>query len=230
MKTIGLIGGTSWVSSKEYYRIINEEVEKRLGGINSAKCILYSINLHEYIEMKKSGREGDAFSLFLNAASSLITASADGILICSNMGHFYADELESKIDVPIIHIADVTAENIISRGITKVGLLGTKFTMEQDFYKGRLRKHGIDAIIPEDQDREVIDNTIFNELGRGIFSLNTKKRFLEIINKLVEKRAQGIIMACTEIPLLIHQEDTDCLLFDTLDIHAKAAVDFFLSD
>jgi len=230
MKTIGLIGGTSWVSSREYYRIINEEIANPLGGLNSAKCILYSINLAEYYEMKKSGSERDAFSLFLHAASSLINAGADCILICSNMGHFYADELESIIEIPLIHIAAVTAEKIISQNIFKVGLLGTKFTMEQDFYRAKLNETGIETVIPDQNDRDFIDNTIFNELGKGIISLNAKKQFLEIINKLENQGIQGIVLGCTEIPLLISQEDTDVILFDTLLIHSKAAVDFALAD
>ncbi|MFC1725936.1 aspartate/glutamate racemase family protein [candidate division KSB1 bacterium] len=228
MKTIGLIGGTSWVSSKEYYRIINEEVEARLGGLNSAKCILYSLNLADYMDMKRSGREQDAFALFFHAASSLISSGAGCILICSNMGHFYAEELESKIEIPVIHIADVTAEEIISQNMAKAGLLGTKFTMENDFYKIRLNNNGIEVIIPDQPDRDFIDDTIFNELGKGIFSLNAKKRFLEVINKLKDRGVQGIILGCTEIPLLIGQEDTDIILFNTLEIHSKAAVDFAL--
>jgi len=230
MKTIGLIGGTGWVSTIEYYRLINEGINKRLGGHNAARCILYSFNYADIDALNQIEDHAGVGKLVFDAALKLKKASADCLVICANTLHQYADELQEKIDLPVVHIADATAAEIKKRGLSKIGLLGTKFTMEMDFYTRRLSSAGIDSLVPEKPERLFIHNTIMNELLREIFKPEAKKRFLETINNLEQKGAQGIVLGCTEIPLLIKQEDTHLPVFNTLEIHAQAAVDFALSE
>lgn len=230
MKVIGLIGGVSWVSTIEYYKIINKEVNRVLGGIHSAKCIIYSVDLGEIKEYQDKGDWKKVGEILLNAAKSLEKAGADVIIICANTMHKVADYIEQNIKIPLIHIADATASEILKKGIKKVGLLGTKFTMEEDFYKKRLEKYGITVLIPDPSDRDKINKIIYDELCKGIIKEESKRSLLEIINKLIKKGAEGIILGCTELPLLVKQEDVNVPIFDTTEIHAKAAVNFALKD
>jgi aspartate racemase len=230
MKTIGLIGGTGWVSTLEYYRLINEETNKRLGGHNAARCILYSFNYADINEFNLRDDHAGVYKLVLNAAIKLKNASADCLVLCANTLHQYVDKLQEKIDLPIIHIADATAAEINKHGLTTIGLLGTKFTMEMDFYTKRLSSAGINSLVPEKSERIFIHNTIMDELLKEIFRPEAKITFLKIINDLDKKGAQGIVLGCTEIPLLIKQEDTHLPVFNTLKIHAKAAVEFAIKD
>ncbi len=230
MKTLGLIGGTTWVSTLEYYRLINQEINKRLGGLNSAKILLYSRNMEESKPPTDPAEWGITLDLLSDIAGRLETAGADCLLLCANTPHLIADMLQQRIHIPLIHIAEATAKEILKRRINKVGLLGTKITMEQPFYKDRLARHGITTLIPEESERDFIHTTIFAELGKEIFKEETKKRYLNIIRKLTTQGADGIIFGCTEIPLLLNQSDCSVPVFDTLEIHAKAAVEFALSD
>jgi aspartate racemase len=230
MKTIGLIGGTGWPSTVEYYRIINEEINKRLGGLNSAWCILYSFNYEDINKCNLRDDHEGVYKYVLDAAKRIRTAGADCLVICANTMHQYFERLDEEIKLPIVHIADATAAEIKKQGLTTIGLMGTKFTMEMDFYTKRLNGAGIKSIVPERQERNFIHNAIMNELLKEVFKPETKKKFLDIINDLEQKGAQGIVLGCTEIPLLIKQEDTHLPVFNTLQIHAKAAVDFALKD
>ncbi|MCW8811802.1 MAG: aspartate/glutamate racemase family protein [Ignavibacteriaceae bacterium] len=228
MKTIGMIGGTGWLSTLEYYRIINQETNKRLGGLNSAKIILSSFNYAEIDKLNKVEDNSGVYKLVVSATEKLKRASADFIILCANTLHQYADNLEKETGLKIVHIADATAVEIKKKGLTKIGLLGTKFTMEMDFYTKKLRYSGIESLIPEKPEREYVHNAIMNELLKEEFKEKTKAKFLKIINDLEQKGAQGIVLGCTEIPLLIKQDDTHLPVFNTLEIHAKAAVDFAL--
>ena len=224
-----MIGGTGWLSTLEYYRIINQETNRRLGGLNAAKIILFSFNYAKIDKLNKIEDHAGVYKLVLGAAQKLKKASAECILICANTLHQYADELEKKINLPIIHIADATAKEVRKKGLSKIGLLGTKFTMEMDFYTRRLSESGIESLVPPKPEREFIHNAIMNELLKEVFRKATKDKFLYIINDLEKRGAEGIVLGCTEIPLLIKQEDTKLPVFNTLEIHAKAAVDFALS-
>jgi len=230
MKTIGLIGGMSWESSLEYYRIINEEVKKKLGGFHSGKIVMYSV---EFAEIEKLQHEGDwdkATEFMIDAAQKVEKGGADFLLICTNTMHKMAEEVQQNIDIPLLHMVDVVAEEIQAKGQKKVGLLGTRFTMEQDFYKGRLlKKHEIEAIIPPLDERKSIHSILYNELCLGEIKKASKDKFETIINNLVARGAEGIILGCTEIPLLVDQEDYEVPLFDTTTIHAKAAVKYAIS-
>ena len=229
MKTIGLVGGLSWESSKEYYRIMNETVNERLGGLRSAKCMLYSLDFAEIREIQQTKGWDEVTKILIDAAQRLEAAGADIVVICANTMHKFVPEIERRIHVPILHIADATAEKILEKGLKKVGLLGTKMTMEEDFYKGRIRERfGVDVLVPDKDDRDFIERVIFDELCVGKMNASSKKRFKQIIGKLVENGAEGIILGCTEIPLLIKQEDVNVPIFDTAEIHAKAAVEFAL--
>lgn len=229
MKTLGLVGGTGWVSTVDYYRLINQEANRRLGGLNFCEMFIYSFNYAEINSRNKKDDHAAIFGMVKQAAQKLITAGAEGIVLCANTLHMYADDLQKEIDVPIIHIAEATAKEINSRNFSKAGLMGTKFTMEKDFYKTRLSNHGITPLVPEAEDREFINDTIFNELLKEIFKKETKEKFLEIIDKLKTRGAETIILGCTEIPLLIKEGDCDLPIINTLEIHSKAAVDFALS-
>ena len=229
MKTIGLIGGMSWESSSMYYTIINKTMKERLGGLHSAKCILYSVNFEEIASLQHQGAWEKLTKLMINFAQQLQRAGADFVVICTNTMHKMAPEIQDNINIPLLHIADTTGEMITEQGLRKPGLLGTKFTMEEDFYKQRLQeKYSIDVLIPSSADREIIDDVIYNELCMGILKQSSRDKFKEIIKNLVSIGADGMILGCTEIPLLISQKDVEVPLFDTTTIHSKAAVDFAL--
>jgi len=228
MKTIGMIGGTGWLSTLEYYRIINQETNRRLGGLNSAKIILTSFNYAEIDKLNKVEDHAGVYQLLLEAANKLKRCSVDCLLLCANTLHQYVDDLEKEIDLKIVHIADATAKEIQTRGLTKIGLLGTRFTMEMDFYTKRLHGAGIGSLVPEKPEREFIHDAIMNELLKEKFKSETKEKFLHIISDLEKQGAQGIVLGCTEIPLLIKQKDTLLTVFNTLEIHAIAAVDLAL--
>ncbi|HCT29216.1 MAG TPA: aspartate racemase [Bacteroidales bacterium] len=228
MRTIGLIGGTGWVSSHEYYKLINLEVNSRLGGLNAARCILYSFNYNDIADLNQKNDHEGVLNLLIDASLKLEAAGVDGIALCANTLHYYAENLQSKISKPIVHIAKATAGEIKNKNLSKVGLLGTKMTMEQGFYKDNLAKLGINTIIPSDRTRAFIHRTIFNELIKNVFTDATKQQFIQIINELHEQGAEGIVLGCTEIPLLINQKDVEIPLFNTLDIHAKAIANFAL--
>ena len=223
LKTIGLIGGMSWESTVTYYKIINETVKEKLGGLHSAKCILYSVDFQEIEECQANGNWEKSGEILGEAANNLEKAGADFIVICTNTMHKVVDQIKEKISIPILHIAEMTAEKILEKGLKNIALLGTKYTMEQDFYKSKLIEKGINVIIPDKNDIEIINEVIYDELCLGIINSNSKKKFLEIVDKLRNKGAEGIILGCTEIGLLIKNEDTDVPLFDTAIIHAEQA-------
>lgn len=228
MKTLGLIGGTSWLSTVEYYRNINQLVNERLGGLNSAKMFLYSLNLEEFKPPVDPAAWKPTTEHLISIAQSLETAGAECLIICANTPHMVADIIQRSIGIPLIHIAEATALEIKKQGLKKVALLGTRITMEQSFYTDKLSAHGIETIIPETNDREFINNSIFTELGKGLFTTDTKERYLQIIEKLIQQGAEGMIFGCTEIPLLINQAECQVPIIDTTVIHSKAAVDFAL--
>ena len=231
MKIIGMIGGMSWESSAEYYKIINETVKEKLGGLHSAKCIMYSLNMSEINILQHENRWDEASLLVIDAAKRVERGGAEFIVICTNTIHKLAESVELAVNIPLLHIGDATAEAIKNQQLTKVGLLGTRFTMEQDFYKGRLKAiHGIDVVIPNDEDRDIIHDVIYNELCVGNINDVSREKFIEIINRLVEDGAEGIILGCTEIPLLIDEGNVEVPIFNTTRIHAEAAVDYALQD
>lgn len=224
MKTIGLIGGMSWESSVEYYRLINEEVKNRLGGLHSAKCILYSVDFEEIERFQADGEWDKAGELLGDVAYSLEKAGADFIVICTNTMHKVIQSIEEKISIPILHIADATAGQIKQANIDTVGLLGTKYTMEQNFYKERIQSRGIKVLIPSDSERELVNKIIYEELCLGSIKQSSKEYYKQVIRNLMNQGAEGIILGCTEIGLLVKQEDSDVPLFDTTKIHAIEAV------
>ncbi len=230
MKTIGLVGGTGWASSIEYYRLINEKVNQKLGGLNYASCILYSFNYADVDALQKQNDDEGLYSLVADAARKLILSGADGIALCANTLHMFADRLQMEINVPIIHIAEATARQIRKRAFQKVALLGTKATMEMDFYKDKLGNQGIETLIPKEADRNFIQKTILEELFNNDFRKKSRDRFLSIITELQHDGAQAAILGCTEIPLLVKQNDTTVPLLDTLQIHAQAIVDFMIEE
>ena len=230
MKTIGLIGGMSWESSLEYYRLINEEVKNRLGGFHSAKCILYSVDFAEIEEMQMAGRWAEQAQIMVSAGQSLQRAGADFLVLCTNTMHKLADELQAGVQVPLLHIADATARQVQAAGIHTIGLLGTRFTMEQDFYRGRLEeKFGLKVLTPPAPEREIVHNVIYNELCLGLVKPESRRAYARIIADLLQAGAQGVILGCTEIELLVRPEDSPAPLFPTTRIHALAAVDFALA-
>ena len=229
MKVIGLIGGMSWESTAEYYRIINETVKERLGGHHSAKILLYSVNFSEIVGLQQDGRWQEATEFICEAARRVELGGADCILICTNTMHKMAAEVQRAVVIPLLHIADATAMEIKKKGIARVALLGTKYTMEEEFYKGRLRvKYGFEVLIPPEEDRSIINQVIYDELCLGKIEDESKKHFVRIINNLKERGGEGVILGCTEISLLIKEKDSSLELFDTTTIHARAAVDFAL--
>jgi aspartate racemase len=229
MKTIGLIGGMSWESSIEYYRIINETVRDRLGGLHSAKSIMASVDFAELETLQHQGKWEEAMAFMIAAAQHVERGGADFLLICANTMHKLVDSMQEHIQIPLLHIADATADTIQARGLHTVGLLGTKFTMEERFYKDRLiENYGLNVLIPSEDERDTIHRIIYEELCRGEIKLNSKKQCLKIIEQLITQGAEGIILGCTELPLLIQEEDCRVPLFDTTRIHAVAAVEYAL--
>jgi len=223
MKTIGLIGGMSWESTVTYYKIINETIKRELGGLHSAKILLYSVDFDEIEKYQSSGEWDKSAAVLGDAASNLEKAGADFILICTNTMHKVADAVQKRISVPILHIAEVTADVLKSEGIEKVGLLGTKYTMTQDFYKAKLIEAGIEVVIPDEAEVEMINDVIFNQLCLGIILEESRTKFVQAIEQLKAKGAQGVILGCTEIGLLIEQKDSILPVFDTTLIHAEKA-------
>ncbi len=231
MKTIGLIGGMSWLSTAEYYRIINQEVSDRGGGLHSAKIIMYSVDFDTIEKMQTEGRWDDATNMMVDVAMRLEAGGADCIVICTNTMHKVAGDVQENISVPLLSIVDATAEKINAKELKKVGLLGTKFTMTEDFYKGRLsEKYGIEVIVPDDEDITTVNDIIYKELCAGKINQPSKDKLIEIINRLADNGAEGVILGCTELPLLVKQEDVDVPLFDTTQIHAEYAVEYALED
>jgi aspartate racemase len=228
MKTIGLIGGTGWVSTQEYYKIINEKVNKKLGGLQFPHIILYSINYGEIAACNQNNDHEGVYRIIKKGAETLVAAGVDFLALCANTTHFTFDQLTKEINLPFVHIADATGLKIKEKGLKKVGLLGTRQTMEMDFYKKRLTKMDIDVVTPKKEDREFIHRSIMEELLKEQFLPETRKGFISIMNELRTKGAEGIILGCTEIPLLIKQSDYDLPLFSTLEIHAEAIADFAL--
>ncbi|MGR5209410.1 aspartate/glutamate racemase family protein [Vibrio rotiferianus] len=230
MKTIGLIGGMSWESTANYYRIINREVKVRLGGLHSGKVCLYSVDFAEIETLQHQGRWGDTAKILSQAAKSVEAGGADFILICTNTMHKVADQIQQAVDVPLVHIADATAEKLVADGVKKVGLLGTRFTMEQDFYKKRLiDKFGVEVVVPSVDDQTIVHEVIYNELCRGEVREDSRQQYLAIIDNLVEEGAEAVILGCTEIAMLVEPQHTGVKLYDTTEIHAKAAVEFALN-
>jgi aspartate racemase len=228
MKTLGLIGGTGWVSSADYYRLINQEINKRLGGMQAADLVLYSLNYGEVDAFVQQDDFDSIYRMVADVARKLKQCDVDGLMLCANTTHMFADRLKSEIELPIIHIGEATARKINKMGYKQVALLGTKFTMEMDFYKTRLNDAGIEMMVPDQEDRKYVHQAILNELLKDDFRPETKSAFLEIIERLSAAGAEGIVLGCTEIPLLIKPGDTEVPLFNTTEIHAMAAVDFAL--
>ena len=226
MRLIGLIGGLSWESSAEYYRIINQATQRRLGGVHSARTLMYSFDFGEIEALQARGEWDAATRLMVDAAQRLERGGADLLLICSNTMHRMAGEVEAAVPVPLLHIADPTAERIAAAGLRRVGLLGTAFTMEQDFYKGRLSsKFGFDVLVPDAEDRQTVHRIIYEELVKGIVRPDSRDAYRRIIARLVDAGAEAVILGCTEIMLLVTPEDSPVPVFDTTTIHAEAAVD-----
>jgi len=229
MKTSGLIGGMSWESTAEYYRLINAAVRMRLGGLHSAKCVLYSVDFAEIAELQRRGQWAQAARLLVDAAQKVEAAGADLVLVCTNTMHKLADTIQAGLGIPLLHIADATAESVKQAGLRRVGLLGTRFTMEEDFYRGRLAAaFGLEVAIPEAEDRETVHRIIFEELCLGTIRPESKVQAAGIMGRLVESGAEGIILGCTELGLLIQAEDCRVPLYDTTLLHALAAVEFAL--
>ena len=226
MKTIGLLGGMSWESTETYYRAINEGVKEKLGGLSSAKICLYSVNFDEIEKLQYSGNWLETAVILSDAAKRIKACGADFLVICTNTMHKVVSEIEANSKLPVLHIADATAEQIKAKSFNHVGLLGTKFTMEQDFYKGRLsEQHEIEVVVPKQADREIVHRIIYNELCRGRINPDSRNEYVRIIEELAEQGAQAVILGCTEIASLIQQEHTSVPLFDTMKIHAKKAVE-----
>ncbi|MEE4311841.1 MAG: aspartate/glutamate racemase family protein [candidate division KSB1 bacterium] len=229
MKTIGLIGGMSWESTVSYYKAINEGVKARLGGLHSAKICMVSVDFHEIEIMQHRGDWDATSNILVKAARSVEAGGADFLLICTNTMHKVAPQIEAAVTIPVLHIADATAEKLKTDGISRVGLLGTRFTMEQEFYKDRIKdKFDIDVLIPNDQERDIIHSIIYDELCLGKIESESREQYIGIIEALHAKGAQAVILGCTEIALLVQQEHTEVSLYDTAAIHAAAAVDMSL--
>ncbi len=229
MKTIGLIGGMSWESSIEYYRIINEEARRQLGGLHSAQSLMYSVDFEEIEKLQHSGDWETLTQRMVEAAQYLENGGADFVVLCTNTMHKTAVSIQENISIPFLHIADATAEKIVENSIKKIGLLGTKFTMEHDFYKGRLiEQYGLEVVIPNDEGRQIVHDVIYQELCLGKINKPSRLEYRKIMADLVEQGAEGIILGCTEITLLVNQEDSTVPLFDTTQIHAETAVSWAL--
>ena len=230
MKTLGLIGGISWLSTAEYYRLLNEGVNARLGGLNNAKCIVHTLNMADIAEINKTQDWDAALDLLGDAGTNLRRSGAEALVVCANTMHVIADRLEQRVGIPLIHVVDATAKSIREKGIERVALLGTKYTMELPFFRDRLAWHGVTAVAPNDEEREFIHHSIFSELAKNVIRNETRDRYLQIIERMAtQEGARGAILGCTEIPLLIKQSDTKVPVFDTTALHAAAAVNFALS-
>ncbi len=230
MKTIGMIGGMSWESSLEYYRLVNEQVKARLGGLHSAKCLMDSVDFAEIEEFQRAGEWEKAAQVLADSAISLERGGADFLILCTNTMHIVWDSITSAVNIPLLHIADATAERICQAGLNRVGLLGTRFTMEEDFYKQRLvTKYGLKVLIPDLAQREMVHRVIYDELVLGIIREESRQKYRQVIAGLIDQGVDCIILGCTEIGLLVKPEDSAVPLFDTTNIHAEAAVDFALS-
>jgi len=231
MKIIGLIGGMSWESTLEYYRIINEDMRSELGGDHSAEVVIYSFDFYDIVRLQEQGEWKKLEDMMVEAGKDLKEAGANFLLICANTMNKMADEVEKRVDLPVIHIGDATAEVIKERDMSKVGLVGTKYVMEGDFYKRRMKeRHDIEVLIPKKEDREEVHDIIYNELCKGEVREESKGSLLKMLQDTVERGAEGIILGCTEIPLYITEDDVDIPLFDTTTIHAEAAVNRALED
>ena len=228
MKTIGLIGGMSWESTTSYYQIINETIKKELGGLHSAKILLYSVDFAEIEHYQAVGDWEKSGQLLADIAQRLEQAGADFIVICTNTMHKVAPRIQAAVSIPLLHIADVTAAEILGRGLRSVGLLGTRYTMEEDFYCGRLRRQGLEVLIPDAPERDMINKVIFEELCLGEIREDSRKKFQAAMTGLARRGARGVILGCTEIGLLLRPEDADLPLFDTTVLHATAAANLAL--
>ena len=228
MKTIGLLGGMSWESTVTYYQLINEGVKEELGGLHSAKILLYSVEFAEIEEMQAAGEWDKAAQVLSDAAKALERGGAEFILICTNTMHKVAPQVRAAVSVPLVHIAEATAEALLEKGIAKVGLLGTRYTMTQEFYRDKLIEAGLEVVTPSEADMEIVHDVIYNELCLGIVKEGSKAEYVRIIEDLAERGAQGVILGCTEIGLLVKQEDTALPVFDTTKIHARKAVEMAL--
>lgn len=229
MKTIGMLGGMSWESTASYYKALNEGVKSQLGGLHSAKICLYSVDFDEIEKLQHQGNWSETALILAEAAKSVERGGADFLMICTNTMHKVVPEIESQISIPILHIADATAKILVRDGVTKVGLLGTRFTMEQDFYKGRItEKFGIEVIVPDADEQTVVHDIIYKELCLGQINSDSRERYLEIIANLHAQGAQAVILGCTEIALLVKQSDTTVPLYDTTQIHAAHGVEWAL--
>lgn len=229
MRTIGLIGGMSWESSLEYYRLINQGVKQRLGGFHSARCLMYSVDFAEVEQMQSSGAWDDATALMIDAAQRLERGGADCIVICTNTMHLMAPQVEAAVSLPLLHIVDSTAQAICAQGIQQVALLGTGFTMQQPFYRERLESHGLEVMIPLEAEREIIHRVIYDELVKGILREESREAYIRIIERMYGDGAEAVILGCTEIGLLIKPGDVTIPRFDTTALHAQSAVDFALA-
>ena len=230
MKVIGLIGGMSWESSAEYYRLINQETRNRLGGLNSAKVLMYSVNHHEVNELEDKDRWEELIEIMVESARRLEKGGADFILICCNAMHRIAEQIQNAIKIPLIHIADAAAEAVKHARLSSIGLLGARAVMEEEFFKNNLISADLKVLIPAENDREFINDVIFNQLAYGKIVEESRERTLEIIKRLKTEGSQGVILGCTELPLLIREEDSVLPLFDTLRLHAQRAVDLALAN
>lgn len=230
MQTLGLVGGTGWVSTLEYYRLLNEGVARRLGGHDAARCIVYSLNFGDVMRAKEGDPEQlKVRDLVIEAARRVADAGADALLLCANTLHWFADDVERAVPLPLLHIADATGLRLRGAGVSRVGLLGTRPTMERAFYRERLETHGLEVIVPDEAGRTFVHDAIYSELVLGRFLPSTREAFVGIVCDLRSRGAQGVVLGCTEIPLLLKQEDCPVPLFDTLAIHADAAVDFLVA-
>ena len=226
MKRIGLLGGMSWESSAEYYRMLNEEVRDRLGGLHSADCVLRSVDFAPVEQLQRSGRWEEAAELLAAEARSLQAAGAELLVLCTNTMHKVAAEVAGAVRIPFVHIADTTADSVRTAGLQRVGLLATAYTMEQDFYVGRLRdRHGLDVLVPDDTDRRIVHDVIYDELCVGVVSEPSREQYRRIMAALVARGAEGILLGCTEIDLLISAEDSPVPVYDTTRLHAERAVE-----
>ncbi|MEX3073045.1 aspartate/glutamate racemase family protein [Vibrio alginolyticus] len=229
MKTIGMVGGMSWESTASYYKALNEGVKSQLGGLHSAKICLYSVDFDEIEKLQHQGKWSETALILTEAAKSVERGGADFLMICTNTMHKVVPEIESQISIPILHIADATAKSLVRDGVTKVGLLGTRFTMEQDFYKGRItEKFGIEVIVPDADEQTIVHDIIYQELCLGQINSDSRERYLKIIANIQAQGAQAVILGCTEIALLVKQSDTTVPLYDTTEIHAAHGVDWAL--